>query len=977
LQVNAADLFGIGGAWTQAWKSDPSAKRGSLVADAPINTAGVTFHSAVDDKSAVQAIRDRLRGASGSLRDALSRYARETNPLYGTTSSGGTATAAWLEGVSGRVSSFTQNFKVTKTTQQVNTQTAELQRKSSSALGLDITSPEAKSRLSSSAGLGLDVTGTSSVKVSKEEMNLGYDTSYSTNSLTFRNGGSTSASTGSLTGTYAGNNKAADATALTVTVTQGGTLNPTGILGLGQTRISLEVKDQTGEVIKTVSTDLYAGEAVSLGGDIGLSISFGQGALTTGHTSTFNVAKTPTTVDANAKFNAPAGSRPNFGAVTQVVAGSFSVNNTTIGVYADDTINTVLDRITNSAAGVTATLTGDKVTLTSKDASDQDIDVGSDSSNFVKAVRLDGTNTTRGDLRDDQRTFDHTTVFSTVTNGSFTINGQTISVVRNQDTINTVLNKINTSGAGVTASLNQATNKIEIVSNTNSEDPIAVGNDTSNFLSLAKLSTNNTVRGNIRDDQQVLAKTTQFASVATGNFTVNGVSISVNKDTDSLSSIINRINSAGANVVASYDTASDKLVFTPTNGSLSLVAGTSGFLAAAKVATGTTLTSDHANADAAFNTTGAAGPMFDPGLSVQAGSFQVNGVTIDVLANDTINSVLTKITNSAAGVTASYDSTTELVTLTKKTSGGAPISLSGDTSGFLAAVKLNGTASNSNTSVTSSAFTSVLSNMSEYAGVTNGTLTVNGTAIAINPNTTTIDGLISTIDGISGVNASIDHTTGKILIRSEATGGSLTLADTSGLLNVLHVASGTVHGSTGKGTTTAIRIGTQTTSNATQVVTDVRDALTKLNGVLTDIGKDHQGDAAFHTGAREALQSAVEFLRDEGFRGLSVVEDGDALTVEMSSDSLVNSLNVLGDTVDIARKLASLADTLDAGFADAAGWDQKPTATTQKVRLEQTSRAVLAADQTATSLLLFKSSLDPKESDEATAKTAMKAYSAQ
>ena len=42
------------------------------------------------------------------------------------------------------------------------------------------------------------------------------------------------------------------------------------------------------------------------------------------------------------------------------------------------------------------------------------------------------------------------------------------------------------------------------------------------------------MRGNIRDDQQVLAKTTQFAGVASGSFSINGVAIAVNKDTDSL-----------------------------------------------------------------------------------------------------------------------------------------------------------------------------------------------------------------------------------------------------------------------------------------------------------------------------------------------------------------------------------------------------------------------------------------------------------
>ena len=260
-----------------------------------------------------------------------------------------------------------------------------------------------------------------------------------------------------------------------------------------------------------------------------------------------------------------------------MVAGTFQVNDTVIDVYANDTINTVLSRINSSAAGVTATVSGDKVTLTSNDASDQDISVGSDTSGFVKAVRLDGTSTTKGDLRDDQRYLNDTVVFDQVKDGSFTINGKTISIDHDADTIATVLAKINGSGAGVTASLNQSTNKIEIVSNSNSEDLITVGNDTTGFLAMAQLSTNNTVRGNIRDDQQILSKTTQFSAVTNGSFTVNGVSIAVNKDTDTLSSIISRVNDAGAGVTASYDAATDKLTFTTTGTAVTLAGDTSGF----------------------------------------------------------------------------------------------------------------------------------------------------------------------------------------------------------------------------------------------------------------------------------------------------------------------------------------------------------------------------------------------------------------
>jgi hypothetical protein len=641
-------------------------------------------------------------------------------------------------------------------------------------------------------------------------------------------------------------------------------------------------------------------------------------------------------------------------------------------VFANDTINTVLNRITNSAAGVTATLSGDKVTLTSKDASDQDITVANDTSDFVKAVRLDATTTARGDLRDDQRKLRDTGVFNQVSNGSFTINGVSIAVNSGVDTLSGMVAKINASGAGVTATLNSTTGRIELATTANSEDQIVVGNDTSGFLSMAQLSTGNTVRGNIRDDRQVLAKMSQFAAVTTGSFSVNGVAISVDKDTDSLESILNRVNSAGAGVTAAYDAATDRLVFTPTNGSLTLSNDTSGFLAAAKVATGTTLTSGRANADAAFNTTGVNGPMLDPGSTVQAGTFTVNGSTITVAADDTINSVLAKITASAAGVTATYDDATELVTLTAKDENTGAITAGNDTSGFLAAVKLGATAAAGTTMIDRSRLSTTLDKLPEYAGVTAGTFTVNGQDIAIDPAVTTIESLAAAIDGLSGVRASLNQATGALSVVSEA--GALTLADTSGLLDALGMAAGSYGGSSGSGTLTSIRTGTITTTNADAVARNAADALQSLNDILAEVAASQADDPRFARELKATLEEALQRLRDDGFRGFSVAEDEGALRVEVADQTLADALELLRDDLDVARALTWLADELEQGVADAAQWDAAPTAPTPSIALEETSRAKLTADQTMTSLLMMKSTLQPQQSAGSSFEAALQAY---
>src|SRR5207253_3888075 len=127
------------------------------------------------------------------------------------------------------------------------------------------------------------------------------------------------------------------------------------------------------------------------------------------------------------------------------------------------------------------------------------------------------------------------------------------------DTIQSIVSKINSSGARVTAAFDPTANKISLTTTYNTEDNVSIGSDTSGLLAAAGINAVNTVKGNIRDDQQVLSKTTRFGNVTSGSFTVNGVSISVNKDTDTLTSIISRINGAGTGVTAAYGSSQDKL----------------------------------------------------------------------------------------------------------------------------------------------------------------------------------------------------------------------------------------------------------------------------------------------------------------------------------------------------------------------------------------------------------------------------------
>jgi hypothetical protein len=132
-----------------------------------------------------------------------------------------------------------------------------------------------------------------------------------------------------------------------------------------------------------------------------------------------------------------------------------------------------------------------------------------------------------------------------VSAGSFQVNGTTVSVLA-ADTINTVLARINSTVAGITASF--AGDKVTIASTGPSEDTITLANDTSGFLTALNLSGASAVTGNVGDDQEALEDTTQFGTVTSGSFTINGVAINVDPTTQTLQSLISTINASAAGV---------------------------------------------------------------------------------------------------------------------------------------------------------------------------------------------------------------------------------------------------------------------------------------------------------------------------------------------------------------------------------------------------------------------------------------------
>lgn len=158
-----------------------------------------------------------------------------------------------------------------------------------------------------------------------------------------------------------------------------------------------------------------------------------------------------------------------------------------------------------------------------------------------------------------------------VTAGTFTINGAQVTVATT-DSLQDVFDAIGTAtGGDVTASYDSATDRITLTSASDAEIVLGASNDSSNFLQVLKLANNGTDTVTSYGSLGAARTATTFANAGlntaitavdgagAGNFTINGVQIDYNVNTDSLSTLMKRINASGAGVTASYDAVNDRM----------------------------------------------------------------------------------------------------------------------------------------------------------------------------------------------------------------------------------------------------------------------------------------------------------------------------------------------------------------------------------------------------------------------------------
>lgn len=201
----------------------------------------------------------------------------------------------------------------------------------------------------------------------------------------------------------------------------------------------------------------------------------------------------------------------------------------------------------------------------------------------------------------------------TITAGTFSVNGRKITVATT-DSLKDVFDAISAATTGaVTAAYDATADKVTLTGT--GTITLGAANDTSNFLSALKLSNNASsavtssgTLGAMRSGATLATAglRTAVGGSGAGTFTINGVSVAYNTATDTLSTLLKRVNTSGAGVTASYDAVNDRvLLANQVTGDLGIAVtdDANGMLASLGLTTGaTTVRGD----DAAFTVDGGA-----------------------------------------------------------------------------------------------------------------------------------------------------------------------------------------------------------------------------------------------------------------------------------------------------------------------------------------------------------------------------------
>ncbi|MDX1952937.1 MAG: flagellar filament capping protein FliD [Verrucomicrobiota bacterium] len=250
---------------------------------------------------------------------------------------------------------------------------------------------------------------------------------------------------------------------------------------------------------------------------------------------------------------------------TAVTGGTFTINNQVITVDTAETIQDVLNKINAASGGnITASYdTGtDQLTLLSNDGSPIILGSSADTSNFLRAFKLsnNGTDTVTsssalGGLKTTVSLVNANLATAIDDGGSgageFKINGVSISFDATSNSLEDVIERINRSEAGVTASYDKVNDRMILSNNQTGDLGVALEDVTGNFLAASGLTTGTLERGKdliykINDGDTLTSQSNTITEESSG---LTGISItaldegttqiSVSTDTSKIKETIN------------------------------------------------------------------------------------------------------------------------------------------------------------------------------------------------------------------------------------------------------------------------------------------------------------------------------------------------------------------------------------------------------------------------------------------------------
>ena len=251
--------------------------------------------------------------------------------------------------------------------------------------------------------------------------------------------------------------------------------------------------------------------------------------------------------------------------------------------------------------------------------------------------------------------------------GTITVDGKQITIDPTVDTLKDVFDRIDAATtSNIKGSYDATTDKITLKRLGGGGAPLVVGSatDTSNFLSVARLSNNGTNElvsasslGSVTPANALSSAnfqtTVSDGGAGTGEFKINGVSIAFNASSDSVQNLMDRINASAAGVNMSYDRVNDQ--FTLTNkvtGNLGVAVEdvTGNFLAAAGLVTGSSFIAGN---DALFTINGGS-VLNSHSNSLTEETTGIDGLSIALLKTGTSTLSLASDTSAIKGAIKNF-----------------------------------------------------------------------------------------------------------------------------------------------------------------------------------------------------------------------------------------------------------------------------------------------------------------------------------